>query len=237
MLVQEHNSDQFARISLEVEPDEPDRIVQLRMGPIERPAEFPYGSLTDVEVIAQARTQLHALADAGQFAGVMLIQHDGRTVYSDVLGEADRTRHIANTMDTRFRIGWMNEMFTAVATLQLVAAGKLQLDAPIGRYLPDYPDQDVATRVTVRHLLTHTGGTEISLDPTSMCIGRRCVPTRISWRSLDHGHCALRPAHPLSTAITAFSSWVPSSTASAGRAITSTSRITFIRRPYDFHRL
>ncbi len=159
MLVQEHNSDQFARLSLEVEPDEPHRIVQLRMGPIERPAEFPYGSLTDVEVIAQARTRLHALADAGQFAGVMLIQHDGRTVYSDVLGEADRTRHIANTMDTRFRIGSMNKMFTAVATLQLVAAGKLQLDAPIGRYLPDYPNKDAATRVTVRHLLTHTGGT------------------------------------------------------------------------------
>lgn len=159
VLVQEHNSDQFARISLEVEPDEPHRIVQLRMGPIERPAEFPYGSLTDVEVIAQARTRLHALADAGQFAGVMLIQHDGRTVYSDVLGEADRTRHIANTMDTRFRIGSMNKMFTAVATLQLVAAGNLQLDAPIGRYLPDYPNKDAATRVTVRQLLTHTGGT------------------------------------------------------------------------------
>jgi D-alanyl-D-alanine carboxypeptidase len=53
----------------------------------------------------------------------------------------------------------MNKMFTAVATLQLVEAGKLALDDPIGKYLPDYPNKDVASKVTVRHLLTHTGGT------------------------------------------------------------------------------
>ncbi len=159
LLVQEHDSDQFARISVEVEPAEPHRIVRLQMRAIDRPAEFPYGSLTDAEVITQARTRLHALADAGHFAGVMLIQRDGRTVYSDVLGEADRTLHIANTMDTRFRIGSMNKMFTAVATLQLVAAGKLQLHQPIGRYLPEYPNKDAAAKITVRHLLTHTGGT------------------------------------------------------------------------------
>ncbi len=159
VLVQEHNSDQFARISLEIEPDGQHRIVHLQMGPIGRPAEFPYGSLTDAEVVTQARTRLHALADSDQFAGVMVIQHNGRIVYSEALGEADRSRHVANTIDTRFRIGSMNKMFTAVATLQLVAAGKLQLDTTIGHYLPDYPNKDAAARVTVRQLLTHTGGT------------------------------------------------------------------------------
>ena len=159
LLVQEHDSDQFAQISLALEPDEPHRILQLHMESIDRPAEFPYGTLTDAEVIMQARTRLHALGDTDHLAGVMLIEHGGRTVYSDVLGEADRTRHVPNTMNTRFRIGSMNKMFTAVATLQLMAAGRLQLDAPIGRYLPDYPNKDAAAKVTVRHLLTHTGGT------------------------------------------------------------------------------
>ncbi len=50
-------------------------------------------------------------------------------------------------------------MFTAIATLQLVEAGKLALDDPIGKHLTDYPNKDVASKVTVRHLLTHTGGT------------------------------------------------------------------------------
>jgi D-alanyl-D-alanine carboxypeptidase len=50
-------------------------------------------------------------------------------------------------------------MFTAVATLQLVEAGKLALDDPIGKHLRDYPNKHIASKVTVRHLLTHTGGT------------------------------------------------------------------------------
>ena len=53
----------------------------------------------------------------------------------------------------------MNKMFTATAILQLVQAGTVKLDAPLGTYLTDYPNRDVATKVTIHHLLTHTGGT------------------------------------------------------------------------------
>jgi CubicO group peptidase (beta-lactamase class C family) len=53
----------------------------------------------------------------------------------------------------------MNKMLTAVATLQLVQAGTLRLDAPLATYLPDYPNAEVASTVTPHHLLTHTGGT------------------------------------------------------------------------------
>jgi CubicO group peptidase (beta-lactamase class C family) len=53
----------------------------------------------------------------------------------------------------------MNKMFTAVAILQLVEAGKVELTAPLGTYLTDYPNREVATEVTIHHLLTHTGGT------------------------------------------------------------------------------
>ena len=56
-------------------------------------------------------------------------------------------------------MGSMNKMFTATAVLQLVQAGKVKLDAPLGTYLTDYPNRDVATKVTIHHLLTHTGGT------------------------------------------------------------------------------
>jgi D-alanyl-D-alanine carboxypeptidase len=74
-------------------------------------------------------------------------------------GLADRKRRIANTVRTRFRIGSMNKMFTAVATLQLVEAGKVALTAPLGSYLPGYPNREVATKVPIHQLLTHTGGT------------------------------------------------------------------------------
>jgi CubicO group peptidase (beta-lactamase class C family) len=57
-------------------------------------------------------------------------------------------------------IGSLSKSFTAVAVLQLVEAGRVELDAPIQRYLPSFTlsDPDVATRVTVRELLNHTSG-------------------------------------------------------------------------------
>jgi len=62
-------------------------------------------------------------------------------------------------VETQFRFGSMGKMFTAVAAMQLAQAGKLDLDAPIGRYLPDYPNAEIAQKVTVNNLLTHSGGT------------------------------------------------------------------------------
>jgi CubicO group peptidase (beta-lactamase class C family) len=99
------------------------------------------------------------LAHAGLFSGAVLIARHDRVLFSHAYGLADRKRRIPNTVRTRFRIGSMNKMFTAVAILQLVEAGKVKLTAPLGTYLPDYPNRQVATTVTIHQLLTHTGGT------------------------------------------------------------------------------
>ena len=53
----------------------------------------------------------------------------------------------------------MNKMFTAVAILQLVSAGKLGLDDPLINFLPDCSNRDLASKVTISELLSHTGGT------------------------------------------------------------------------------
>ena len=71
---------------------------------------------------------------------------------------ADRHNQVANKLDTRFRIGSMNKMFTATAVLQLAHAGKLRLTDPLGEYLTDYSNKEIATKVTAHHLLTHMGG-------------------------------------------------------------------------------
>jgi CubicO group peptidase (beta-lactamase class C family) len=90
---------------------------------------------------------------------VWLWAKNGKAITSGARGKADRETGIDNTLNTRFRIGSMNKMFTAVATLQLVERGKLSLDDTIGKILPDYPNANVASKVKVRHLLSHTGGT------------------------------------------------------------------------------
>jgi len=64
------------------------------------------------------------------------------------------------TEDTLFQIGSITKTFLATALMRLVERGKLALDEPIRSYLPDLvlKDENVARRVTLRHLLTHTGG-------------------------------------------------------------------------------
>jgi CubicO group peptidase (beta-lactamase class C family) len=113
----------------------------------------------DSAFVAALRAQLAAEAEADRFAGAVLVTRDGRTLFEGAYGFADRERRVPNTPQTQFRVGSMYKMVTAVATLQLVQAGALRLDAPLGTYLPDYPNAAVAAAVTPHHLLTHTGGT------------------------------------------------------------------------------
>ena len=115
--------------------------------------------MTEAEALAALSARAEKLAQKDQFSGAVLVARNGEVLLQDAWGRANREAGTPNTLDTKFRIGSMNKMFTAVATLQLVEAGKLELDDTIGEHLPDYPNEDVASKVTVRHLLTHTGGT------------------------------------------------------------------------------
>ncbi|HEX4737815.1 MAG TPA: serine hydrolase domain-containing protein [Allosphingosinicella sp.] len=105
----------------------------------------------------QARAASRAATD--RFSGAILVAKNGRVLFRNAYGLADRAHHKPNTLETQFRFGSMGKMFTAVAIMQLVEKGKIDLEAPIGRYLPDYPNREIATKVTVANLLSHTGGT------------------------------------------------------------------------------
>ena len=114
---------------------------------------------TEAGAVAALSARAEERARAGEFSGAVLVARHGKVLLQRAWGRADRKSGTPNTVRTKFRIGSMNKMFTAVATLQLVEAGKLALDDPIGKHLPDYPNRKLASKVTVRHLLTHTGGT------------------------------------------------------------------------------
>jgi D-alanyl-D-alanine carboxypeptidase len=113
----------------------------------------------DSAFVTGLRAHLTDATATGAFSGAVFVARDGRTVFEGAYGLADRERSIANTPLTQFRVGSMNKMLTAVAVLQLAEAGKVRLDVPLRTYLPDYPNEDMASRVTLHHLLTHTGGT------------------------------------------------------------------------------
>jgi CubicO group peptidase (beta-lactamase class C family) len=158
-LLQERLSDRFVRLTVEVDATEQHQMTRLDLQGIPRPAEFPLPQLSESELIAAARKKLDEETAADRFSGAALIAKNGKTVFANAYGLADREKKTPNTLKTRFRVGSMNKMFTAVATLQLVQSGKLDLKAPFGNYLTDYPNKDVASKVTIEQLLSHTGGT------------------------------------------------------------------------------
>ena len=158
-LVQERLGDQFARLSVTVDETEQHKITKRDLQAIDRPAEFALPHLPDSELITALRKKLDEEASADRFSGAALVAKNGKTVFSQAYGLSDREKKIQNTVKTRFRIGSMNKMFTAVSTLQLVQDGKLDLKAPFGKYLTDYPNKDMASKVTIEQLLSHTGGT------------------------------------------------------------------------------
>ncbi|MEN3330909.1 MAG: hypothetical protein V7641_274 [Blastocatellia bacterium] len=121
-------------------------------------AAAPTRKLTEAEVTESLAAYLEGLAKEDKFSGVVLIARNGKPFFVKAYGLADKARNLANNPETKFNLGSMNKMFTAVAIAQLAEQGKLSFDDKVGKLLPDYPNKDVASKVTIHHLLTHTSG-------------------------------------------------------------------------------
>lgn len=93
----------------------------------------------------------------GQFNGSALVADQGKIVYNKGVGMANMEWEIQNQPDTKHRLGSITKQFTAMLVLQLAEEGKLDLQAPISNYLPDYPNEH-NPKITTHHLLTHTSG-------------------------------------------------------------------------------
>jgi CubicO group peptidase (beta-lactamase class C family) len=158
-IVEERGTEQFVRVTFAVDAAESHHMGRVELNAIPTPAEFAPPQLSESELVTALQKKLQQESDSGQFSGAVLLVRNGKPIFEHAYGMADRERNIPNTLETRFRIGSMNKMFTAVAVLQLAQAGKLKLDDPFGKYLTDYPNKDLASKVTLHQLLTHTGGT------------------------------------------------------------------------------
>lgn len=85
----------------------------------------------------------------------VLVSRDGKTLFEKAYGYASIEHHVRVTPQTKFRIGSITKQFTAAAILRLQEQGKLSVDDPLSKFLPDYPR---GSEVQLRHLLTHTSG-------------------------------------------------------------------------------
>jgi CubicO group peptidase (beta-lactamase class C family) len=100
---------------------------------------------------------LNLYHEYGKFNGSALVAEQGKVVYKKGVGMANMEWDIENSTDTKHRLGSITKQFTAMLILQLASEGKLDLQAPISDYLPDYPNGH-NPQITTHHLLTHTSG-------------------------------------------------------------------------------
>lgn len=120
------------------------------------PAQEP--KIQQSELVTRLTNALDSLTKADQFSGVVVVLRQGKPVFERAYGMADREAKRPNTIETAFNLGSINKVFTATAVRQLAAAGKMQLDSTVGFHWPDYPNAEVARKVTVRQLLQMQSG-------------------------------------------------------------------------------
>jgi CubicO group peptidase (beta-lactamase class C family) len=153
-------------IELKPESEEPFRFVGITpdagggevpggLGTIQRPRAD--SNMDDVQRAAAWDRYVSQLAANDLFSGVVLVARDDQVVFDRAYGLASKRFKVPNRTDTRFNLGSVNKAFTKTAILQLLAQGRIDLDAPIVRYLPDYP-ASTGEKISVRQLLTHTSG-------------------------------------------------------------------------------
>jgi CubicO group peptidase (beta-lactamase class C family) len=112
----------------------------------------------DAALAAAAGRIVEEKAAAGRFTGVVVLAHGDDVLLAQAYGLADREAGRANTTATPFNVASLGKMFTGVAIARLAERGAIDYDAPVGRYLDGFPNADIAAKVTIAQLLTHTSG-------------------------------------------------------------------------------
>ncbi|MCI1944040.1 serine hydrolase [Clostridium luticellarii] len=98
---------------------------------------------------------LSTLQSTDNFHGSVLVAQNGKIILNKGYGKSDFEQNIQNTQDTTFPIGSMTKQFTAMAIMQLVEKGLIDVNDPLSKYIPDFPN---GNEITIENLLTHSSG-------------------------------------------------------------------------------
>ncbi len=124
----------------------------------------PFGAAAEeggyTATIAAAREIVwKTLTTGGGSSATVAVMDDGKIVYSERFGAADRAENRLPDRETRFNIGSTSKMFGAAAILLLADEGKLALDDSVAKYLPEFVMRDGRYKeITVRMLFNHSSG-------------------------------------------------------------------------------
>lgn len=156
-LCQSEITEAWFSLTVQVAPQPPHGIINQTFGFASRPAgASSHGKLRPAQIVKRLDSYLAKLAAADMLSGTIILARNDKPIFEKAYGFGDSKAPIA--VDTKFDLASLTKMFTSVAIAQLVQQGRLSYGDPIGKFLPDYPNESAAEKVTLHHLLTHTSG-------------------------------------------------------------------------------
>jgi CubicO group peptidase (beta-lactamase class C family) len=133
------------------------------------PSNVQEPALNEELCLKNIKDMMEGLIKKNVFSGTFLIAKGDEILMTFVGGEASKRFHVPNNLDTKFNLGSMNKMFTATSIMQLVEKGRLSLDDPIGKYVDEsWLPEEITSKITIHHLLTHTSGLGSYFNETYM---------------------------------------------------------------------
>jgi D-alanyl-D-alanine carboxypeptidase len=128
--------------------------VVIRKGPGDQAPKISVTELTQ-----KLQTHLEELAAKDEFSGVVWVAQNGKPVFQKAYGMASKEYGVPNNIEMKFNIGSIDKVFTKIAIGQLLEQGKItSVDDKLEKYLPEYPNRDVAGKVTLRQILNMQSG-------------------------------------------------------------------------------
>jgi D-alanyl-D-alanine carboxypeptidase len=126
-----------------------------------KPAE-PAGQTSPVkpaELSQKLETYLQDLTAKDEFSGVVVVAQNGSAIFRKAYGLQSKEYGVPNNLETKFNIGSIDKVFTKIAIGQLLEQGKIaSVDDKLEKYMPDYPNHEAASTVTLRQILNMQSG-------------------------------------------------------------------------------
>lgn len=169
IILKDKNFDSWRSIVVRFADEESCLVSFLRFGDARTPSNVTESILTEEDIIQEVKELMTRLCERDVFSGTVLIAKGEDVLYSYACGEASKRFHVPNNIDTKFNLGSMNKMFTSTSIVQLAEKGKLSFQDPISKYVDEsWLPEEITSKVTIHHLLTHTSGLGSYFNETFM---------------------------------------------------------------------
>ncbi|MEE9502880.1 MAG: serine hydrolase, partial [Candidatus Aminicenantaceae bacterium] len=169
IILKDKNFDSWRSIVVRFADEESCLVSSLRFGDARTPSNVTESILTEEDIIQEVKELMTRLCERDVFSGTVLIAKGEDVLYSYACGEASKRFHVPNNIDTKFNLGSMNKMFTSTSIVQLAEKGKLSFQDPISKYVDEsWLPEEITSKVTIHHLLTHTSGLGSYFNETFM---------------------------------------------------------------------